>query len=372
MKFASNEPQGCIERRIAHLDMDAFYASVELLRHPELRGKPLIVGGRGDPSRRGVVTTANYEARRFGVSSGMALKVAAALCPAAAYLPADFDEYRRVSRLFKAAIARLAPAVEDRGIDEVFIDLSSVPGVEVEGGGLLAREIKHEVFRDTGLTCSIAVAPNKLLAKLGSELDKPDGLTVLMPEDLEPRIWPLAASRVNGIGPKAARRLDELGIHTIGELAARPEVELVAAFGQSFGQWLHQAAHGIDDRPVVLERDPKSFSRETTFERDLHPVREREAIEAQLARLAERVAADLSRRGWVGQSVGLKLRFADFTTVTRDTRLPLASADPALILAAAREGLSRIELRQRIRLLGVRMGALMPRESAEAGTASLF
>lgn len=372
MNLASTGVPGGSERRIAHLDMDAFYASVELLRHPELRGLPLIVGGRGDPSRRGVVTTASYEARRFGVSSGMALKVAAALCPSAAYLPADFDEYRRVSRLFKAAIARLAPAIEDRGIDEVFIDLSAVPGVEVEGGGLLAREIKHEVFRDTGLTCSIAVAPNKLLAKLGSELDKPDGLTVLMPEDLVPRIWPLAAARINGIGPKAAQRLAELGIHSIGDLAARAEAELVAAFGQSYGQWLHRAAHGIDDRPVVLDRDPKSFSRETTFERDLHPVREREALEAQLARLAERLAADLARRGWVGQSVGLKLRFADFTTVTRDTRLPLASADPALILAAAREGLGRVELRQRVRLLGVRMGALLPRDSAEAGTASLF
>lgn len=346
------------ERRIAHLDMDAFYASVELLRRPELRGLPLIVGGRGDPSRRGVVTTASYEARRFGVGSGMALRIAAARCPGAVFLPADFDEYRRLSRLFKAAIARIAPAIEDRGIDEVFIDLSDLPGVEAEGGGLLAREIKHEVFRDTGLSCSIAVAPNKLLAKLGSELDKPDGLTVLRMSDLEPRIWPLAAARINGIGPKAAARLGELGIHTIGELAARPPAELVAAFGDNYGRWLHEAAWGRDERPVVTERDPKSFSRETTFEFDLHPTHQRDEIEAQLTRLAERVAADLARRGWAGRSVGLKLRFADFSTVTRDTRLPQPSADPALIAAAAREGLARVELRQKIRLLGVRVGGL--------------
>lgn len=347
--------------------MDAFYASVELLRRPELRGRPLIVGGRGDPSRRGVVTTASYEARRFGVGSGMALRIAAARCPEAVFLPADFDEYRRLSRLFKAAIARIAPAIEDRGIDEVFIDLTELPGVEAEGGGLLAREIKHEVYRDTGLSCSIAVAPNKLLAKLGSELDKPDGLTVLHMSDLAPRIWPLAAARINGIGPKAAARLADLGIHTIGELAARPPAELVTAFGAHYGEWLYEAAWGRDARPVVLERDPKSFSRETTFEHDLHPLRQRAEIEAQIARLAERVAADLARRGWVGRSVGLKLRFADFSTVTRDSRLarPTAAAGP--ILAATREGLARIELRQKVRLLGVRVGGLESAGAAEAG-----
>ncbi len=351
--------------------MDAFYASVELLRRPELRGRPVIVGGRGDPSRRGVVTTASYEARRFGVGSGMAMKIAAARCPDAVFLPADFDEYRRLSRLFKAAIARLAPAIEDRGIDEVYIDLSQVPGVEVEHGGLLAREIKHEVYRDTGLTCSIAVAPNKLLAKLGSELDKPDGLTVLLPQDLESRVWPLAASRINGVGPKAAARLAEMGIATIGQLAARPAAELIAAFGQSYGAWLHAAAHGIDERPVVLERDPKSFSRETTFERDLHPVRERSEIEAVLTSLVQRVAADLARRGWAGRTVGLKLRFADFSTLTRDLTLPQATADAAAIEVAVRDGLARIELRQKVRLLGVRVGGLVSRAEIEAGPESL-
>ncbi|MEG1969501.1 MAG: DNA polymerase IV [Burkholderiaceae bacterium] len=363
-----------IPRRIAHLDMDAFYASVELLRRPDLRGKPVIVGGRGDPSRRGVVTTANYEARRFGVGSAMPLRIAAARCPEAIFLPADFDEYRRLSRLFKAAITRLAPAIEDRGIDEVFIDLTAVAGVEVEHGGLLAREIKHEVYCDTGLTCSIAVAPNKLLAKLGSELDKPDGLTVLLPADLEPRIWPLAASRINGIGPKAAARLAEIGIDTIGQLAARPPAELIAVFGPTYGAWLHAAAHGIDDRPLVLEREPKSLSRETTFEHDLHPIRQRAEIEAVLARLAEKVAADLARRGYGGRTVGLKLRFADFTTLTRDFSLPQATQDSALIHAAVIECLARVSLTRKVRLLGVRVGALAScaELAAEPGLLSLF
>jgi len=262
-------------RRIAHLDMDAYYASVELLRHPELRGAPLVIGGgRGlarlaDYSGRGVITTATYEARAFGLRSGMSLARAAALCPQAVLLPADFDEYRRVSRLFKAAVARVAPLIEDRGIDEIFIDLST------HGGDVLAaaRAIKAAVREATGLSCSIGVAPNKLLAKIASELDKPDGLTLLEAGDLAARIWPLPATRVNGIGPKAGEKLAALGIRTIGELAAADPAWLMERFGRNYGAWLHDAAHGRDERPIVTEREPKSISRETTFERDLHAVR---------------------------------------------------------------------------------------------------
>jgi DNA polymerase-4 len=348
------------ERRIAHLDMDAFYASVELLRRPELAGCPVIVGGRGDPGARGVVTTASYEARAYGVKSGMPLRTAARLCPQAVFLPADFDEYRRLSRRFKAAVARVGSAIEDRGIDEIYIDLSSVPGVEVEGGGPLAREIKHEVYRHTGLSCSIAVAPNKLLAKLGSELDKPDGLTVLHMGDLEPRIWPLPVGRVNAIGPKAAARLGALGIVTIGQLAARPAAELIAAFGASYGTWLHEAAWGRDERPVVTESEPRSRSRETTFDTDLDPRRDRARLEAVLEQLAAQVARDLAARGYAGRTVGVKLRYADFQTLTRDRSLSAATSEPGLILAAARECLDRVRLDRRVRLLGVRVSSLEP------------
>src|SRR5690606_36978076 len=165
-------------RRIAHLDMDAFYASVELLRRPELRGRPVAIGGQGEPSRRGVVTTATYEARAFGIRSGMALRRAAELCPDCVFLPVDFPEYRRWSRRFKAAIATVTDRIEDRGIDEVYIDLGTLTGVRIDNGEAIAREIQRRVFAATALTCSIGVAPNKLLAKLCSELDKPNGITV--------------------------------------------------------------------------------------------------------------------------------------------------------------------------------------------------
>ncbi|MDP3085474.1 MAG: DNA polymerase IV, partial [Rubrivivax sp.] len=259
-------------RWIAHLDMDAFYASVELLRYPDLTGRAVVIGGSrrhqpealADGSRRyatlrdytgrGVVTTATYAARDHGVHSGMGLMKAAMLAPDAVLLPVDFDEYRRYSRLFKAAVAEVAPVIEDRGIDEIYIELTDLPGIgEAVGhdalGGVraLAQEIRNNVRRLTGLSCSIGVTPNKLLSKLASELDKPDGLTILREADIEARIWPLPARRINGIGPKASARLEALGIRTIGELAAADPAWLLQNFGQHYGAWLHAAAHGRDD-----------------------------------------------------------------------------------------------------------------------------
>ncbi len=350
--------------------MDAFYASVELLRRPELRGQPVIVGGRGRPAptSRGVVTTASYEARRFGVRSGMPLRTALAKCPDAVFLPTDFDEYRRISRLFKHAIGQIAPAIEDRGIDEVYIDLTDVPGVEVEQGAAVAREIKHNVFVATGLSCSVGIAPNKLLAKLGSELDKPDGLVVLGVADLPTRIWPLPASRINGIGPKAAARLSAMNIHTIGDLARTPLTALIARFGEHSGHWLARVARGEDERPVVTHSEPKSRSRETTFERDLDPTSEREAIDATLDRLATQVAADLGRRHIMGRTIGIKLRFDDFTTVTRDLTLPQPTAEAALFARTARGMLASVPLRRRVRLLGVRVSNLVSFAPADRPT----
>ncbi len=363
--MTDRDPAAPPARRIAHLDMDAFYASVELLRRPELRGLPVAIGGRGDPTRRGVVTTATYEARAFGIRSGMALRRAAELCPHCVFLPVDFDEYRRLSRQFKEAVRRVAPVMEDRGIDEVYLDLAAVPGEPAE----VARAIKAAVQAATGLTCSIAVAPNKLLAKIGSDLDKPDGLTLLEEADIPTRIWPLPVRRINGIGPKADARLESLGIRTIGELAATPRDWLVERFGRSYGAWLHEAAHGRDERPVVTHSEPKSRSRETTFERDLHPRHDRGELRAALERLCERLAQDLAGRGYAGRTVGVKLRFDDFSVLTRDVTLDAPVSDAASILGAVRSCLSRTPLPRRLRLLGVRVANLCPAAEAAAGPA---
>ena len=370
-------------RWIAHLDMDAFYASAELLRYPELKGKPVVIGGgrRHQPEMladgtrrfatlrdyagRGVITTATYAARDLGVHSGMGLMKASKLAPDAVLLPVDFDEYRRLSRAFKAAVAEVAPVIEDRGIDEIYIELTEVPGSQDAvghdpSGGVraLAQEIRNNVLRRTGLTCSVGVTPNKLLSKIASELDKPDGLTVLTEADIPTRIWPLAARKVNGIGPKAADKLLALGVRTVGDLAARPRAELIEAFGRSYGAWLHEVAHGRDDRPVVTHSDPVSTSRETTFERNLHAVRDRAALGEILTRLCTQVALDLQRKGWRARTIGIKLRFEDFKTVTRDMTLPAPVADGADIRRAAGECLKRVDLTRSLRLLGVRASSL--------------
>ncbi len=370
-----------MNRRIAHLDMDAFYASVELLRYPQLRGQPVVIGGRrpnrpADNARaedfarlreyagRGVVTTATYEARRFGIHSGMGIMKAAQLTPDAILLPADFDAYRHYSRLFKAAVAAIAPMIEDRGIDEIYVDLSDLPGNTED----IARHIKQAVRETTGLSCSIGVSPNKLLSKICSELDKPDGLTILHAEDIQTRIWPLPANRINGIGPKAADRLAGLGIHTIADLAAGDLGLLQTHFGGSYAAWLHAAAHGRDDRPVVTRSEPKSVSRETTFERDLHPMLNRGELSRIFTDLCLRVADDLARKHVAGRTVGIKLRYEDFQTVTRDSTLPDPVIDSAQIRRAAGECLRRVPLDKRIRLLGVRIGSLCPRSEAVANT----
>jgi DNA polymerase IV len=360
-------------RFVAHVDMDAFYASVELLRYPQLRGLPLVIGGRRRAPKdesgeaafptlreykgRGVITTATYEARAFGVNSGMALMRAAKRAPDALLLPADFDEYRRYSRLFKEAVRTLAPQIEDRGIDEIYVDLSG-HAVGWAGAEETARSIQGAVREATGLSCSIGVAPNKLLAKLASELDKPGGLTLLSEGDIPGRVWPLPARKINGVGPKAAARLEALGIRTIGELARADPALLVERFGEKHGAWMHQAANGRDERPVVTHSEPKSISRETTFEDDLHPVDDRETLSRVFTELCVRLAGDLERNGYAGRTIGLKLRYDNFKTLTRDCTLDTPTRDAAAIRRAAGECLKRVPLERRIRLLGVRVGGL--------------
>jgi DNA polymerase-4 len=364
-------------RRIAHLDMDAFYASVELLRYPELRGLPVVIGGRSvdqptvqhDGSRRfarlrdyvgrGVVTTSTYEARALGVFSAMGIMKAAQLAPDAVLLPVDFDSYRHYSRLFKAAVAAVAPVIEDRGIDEIYIDLTEEAGETLA----LAQRIKHAVHDATGLSCSIGLSPNKLLSKICSDLEKPDGLTLLSMADIPKRIWPLPVRKVNGIGPKATEKLAALGIHTIGELSQAEPAFLQEHFGLSYAIWLHAVSHGLDERPVATSSETKSISRETTFERDLDSRRDRAALTEIFSDLCIRLASDLHRKGYVSRTIGIKLRYDDFRIVTRDLTLPAPTADPTVIRRAAGECLRRAPLDRKLRLLGVRAGTLLPRNA---------
>jgi DNA polymerase-4 len=378
-------------RRIAHLDMDAFFASVELLRYPQLKGLPVVIGGGRrkvdeivrerfaeralsqipvdafpllkDYVGRGVITTATYPARQFGVGSAMGMMKAARLCPQAIVLPVDFDEVRRISRTFKGVIREIAPVVEDRGIDEVYIDFTEVPGGQREGGRVLARLIQKSIFDATGLTCSIGVAPNKLIAKMASEFNKPNGISIVHESDVQAKIWPLAVRKINGIGPKSEARLHALHIHTIGDLAAQSQEWLVDNFGAAYGAWMHDAAWGRDDRPVVTESEPVSMSRETTFERDLHAVRDRAELGAIFTDLCTRLAEDLRRKGYVGRTIGIKLRYDDFRIATRDQTLDHYTDDAATIRRAAGQCLKRVDLKQRLRLLGVRVGKLAKADS---------
>jgi DNA polymerase-4 len=341
-----------------------------------LRGQSVVIGGgrrhqpvlRADGTReysrlrhytgRGVITTSTYEARAHGAHSGMGVMKAALLAPDAVLLPVDFDEYRKYSKQFKSAVRKLAPLVEDRGIDEIYIDLTDLPGAQRDGGLAVAQRLKDAVREATGLTCSVGVTPNKLLSKICSDLDKPDGLTLLRAADIPRRIWPLPAKKINGIGPKAAEKLAQLGIHSIGELAAAPPALLLQHFGKSFGAWMHDAAHGRDERPVVTFSEPKSISRETTFERDLHAVRDRGALGEIFTELCVGLADDLTSKGYASKTIGIKLRFDDFRSVTRDLTLPAHTMDARTIRRAAGECLKRVDLTRRLRLLGVRAGAL--------------
>jgi DNA polymerase-4 len=371
-------------RWIAHLDMDAFYASVELLRYPELRGLPVVIGGgrrhqpevRADGTRafatlrdyvgRGVITTATYPARARGVHSGIGLMKAARLAPDAILLPNDFEAYRRMSRAFKASVLEIAPVMEDRGIDEVYLDLSDLPGAQdavghdpCGGVRAIAQEIRNNVRRATGLTCSIGLTPNKLLSKLASEMNKPDGLTLLTRDDIPTRVWPLPARSINGVGPKAAAKLKGLGIETIGDIAAKDRGWLIEHFGRSYGSWLAEASNGIDERPVATRTEPVTMSRETTFERDLHAVYDRRDLRRIIDELARALSQDLRRKGYEARTIGIKLRFDDFTIVTRDLTLDHSTGDVATILRAAARCLERVDLGRRLRLLGVRASKLV-------------
>jgi DNA polymerase-4 len=300
---------------ILHCDMDAFYASVEERDRPELAGRPVIVGGT--PERRGVVSAANYAARRYGVHSAMPAATARRLCPHGVFLAPRIDRYAEVSRRIRDVFERFTPLVEPLSLDEAFLD---VTGSERLFGPApeIGRQIKQAVREETGLVVSVGVAPNKFLAKIASDLEKPDGFVVVEPGRVAKFLDPLPVERLWGVGKQASRVFQRLGIRTIGQLRQRPIETLKSRFGAQ-GEHLWQLAHGIDDRRVVPEREAKSISHETTFERDVGDI---EVLRAWLVDLVEQVGWRLRRYGLRGRTVHLKVRFADFATITRSHTLP--------------------------------------------------
>ncbi len=339
-------------RRILHIDMDAFFSSVEQKRHPELVGKPVVIGGGGDPTKRGVVSTASYEARKFGIHSAMPLMTAHKLCPNAIFLPVDYEEYSRISRKFKAVLGEFTQIIEDVGIDEAFLDISSIDKSSEE----IAKGIKKRIKEETDLNCSIGIAPNKLLAKIASDLDKPDGLTIITEEDIEKRIWPLPARKLWGVGPKTEAYLKEkMGIKTIGELAALPLERLIEEFGQSYGSYLYEASRGIDESHLVTHWEPKSISKETTFQTDIDNW---QLIAKNLVELIQDVIASMKEEGYRGRTVTVKVRFTDFKTYTRAKTLDKFTDSEREIRRAAFDCLGRFELKKKVRLIGVRISNL--------------
>jgi DNA polymerase-4 len=339
-------------RRILHIDMDAFYAAVEERRLPHLSGKPVVVGGSGDPTQRGVVATANYESRKYGIHSAMPLQTAHRLCPHAVFLPVDYAEYSRISKIIKTILKTYSPVMQDVGIDEAYLDIteSHLPSDEIAG------RIKADIRKATSLTCSIGIAPNKLVAKIASDLDKPDGLTIVAEQDVEGVLGPLPVRKLHGVGPKTEARLLGLGVETVGQLRALPRNDLIACFGASHGVYLFEASRGIDPRPLVTSWKRKSIGRERTFQRDLHDWQD---VARNLAGLSKKVVQDMNSRGLKGRTVGIKIRFSDFTTLTRSHTLPKSLDSLEEIRRAAFENLSRIELKgKRVRLIGVRVEGL--------------
>jgi len=349
-----------MKRVILHLDMDAFYAAVEVREAPDLAGKPLIIGHRG---RRGVVSTCSYEARKYGVHSAMPSVRAEQLCPDAIWLSGRMSLYVEVSREIRRIMNDYSPLVEPLSIDEAFIDLTGI-AADLNGAVETAKGLRARIRDEQRLTASVGVAPNKFLAKLASDMDKPDGLTVIALEDLPAKVWPLPVERLWGVGPKTARRLAEAGIRKIGDLLEHDAELLRSRIGTNSAAHLRALARGDDDRPVVSERRHKSISEERTYGEDL--VDPEEIDRAMLAR-AEGVARQLRRQKIVAHTVHLKVRTGDFTTWTRSLTLrsPTDLAEP--IVEAAR-GLFRDRIRlagRGVRLLGVGVSGLEPARSAQ-------
>jgi DNA polymerase-4 len=333
------------KRVIAHLDCDAFYATVELLRRPELRGRPVIVAGSGP---RSVVTTASYEARKYGVGSAMPASRARRLCPQAIVIPPDFTAYRETSRRVWAEVDERLDRVQHLGLDEAYAELTGVPKPL-----RVLRAVVEAVKEKTGIQLSVGIGPSRLVAKCCSDLGKPAGFVAMGREEACVRFATAPTSRVPGIGPKTAERLAELGLRTLGQLQQAEEAALAERFGANTARWLLERAHFEDDSPVVTERGAaKSRSNETTFDTDIADLGELEGV---LQRLSGELAEGLGARGRRGRTIAIKVRLDDWTTVTRARTLPDATNDPAAVTGVALELLRAYAPPRPVRLLGVRV-----------------
>ncbi len=346
-------------RKIIHFDLDAFFCAVEELENPALRGQPFAVGGR--PEERGVVASCSYAARALGVRSAMPMGRALRLCPKLIILPGRHSRYREKSREVMAILHEFSPLVEQLSIDEAFLDVSDRP----EKAGLLARHIQQRVLAEAHLPCSLGVATNKLVAKIATDVGKaarrtttyPNAIQIVPPGHEADFLAPLPAEMLWGVGPKTAARLAELGIHTIGELARWPAADLARHFGQN-GAELAERARGLDGRPLETSRATKSISQEITFSRD---VSDRRALLDELRRQSERVARQLKAENLEAVTIKLKLRWPDFTTLTRQTTLASPTAEAAKILATAQKLLEQNwQAGKAVRLLGVGISGFQP------------
>jgi DNA polymerase IV len=337
---------------IAHVDMDAFYVSIEMLRHPELRGKPVVVAYDGP---RGVVTTASYEARKYGVHSALPMITARRRCPELTVLPVDMQLYRRGSVKVMETLREFSDIVEVVGMDEAYVDLAGSPVPQSR-----AHEIKRRITEVTHLVCSIGLAPNKLMAKIASDLDKPDGFFVLTEENWLPTVGDKPASLLPGVGSRTFERLQEIGIGTVAELAQADERLLERGFGPKQGRGLRERARGRGSERLTLERVRKSESRETTFPQD---VTDREILRDTVDRLARSVCESLEAHGRRGRTVTLKIRLRPFKTYTRSRTLPTHTVEPDTVADTALELLQRFDPQTPVRLVGVGMAGLVSDEA---------
>ena len=335
-----------MERLVMHVDMDAFFASIEQRDHEEYRGKPVIVGGL---SGRGVVSTCSYEARRFGVHSAMPIVRARRLCPQGIFVEGDYAHYKAVSQEIFAIFARYAPVVEPLSIDEAFLDLTGME-LLMESPRAYAEKLKADIREKTGLVASVGIAPNKFLAKLASDLEKPDGLVIITEQTKQAVLDPLPVSRIWGVGQKTAARLEDLRIRTIGQLRRTPRERLARALGSHMADHLLALASGIDTRPVAPREPAKSIGKEVTFPTDIESA---EAVERVLLALSEKVGYRLRRHGCKGRTVQLKLRLGDFRTYTRSRTLAEATCYDREIYQTALALYRALGVKQGIRLLGI-------------------
>jgi DNA polymerase-4 len=337
-----------VERQvIAHVDMDAFYVSVELQSRPELVGLPVVVAGTGP---RAVVTTASYEARKFGVFSATSAAQARRRCPQAVFIPPDFEKYRARSREVMAVLREHFDRVEVVGLDEAYIDLTGI-----ERPKAAARRLKEAVREQTGLTCSIGIGPNKLVAKVSSDAEKPDGFVVLSKEQARERFASASPGLIPGIGPKTRERLEQRGITTLGALAATSADDLAEWFGGRLGPHLGALARFEDERQIELSRPTKSESRETTFDYDLHGL---EQLEPPLVKLTEELCAKLVQQDQRGRTIGIKVRLDDFSTHTRARSRAEPTNDVEIVRAVALDLLREFDPPKPVRLIGVRVAGL--------------